>query len=144
MGPTDDELKAVFGEAADLPPGPGRIAYLDRACPAGTPLRARVEALLRAHDAAGRFLGSSVGPAGDRVPGVVTTVAATSTAGWPASPDPGAATATATRNSPGPRPAGEGPGTRIGPYSLLRVLGEGAWASSTRPSRPPPSAGPWR
>src|SRR5262245_45896514 len=99
MTPTNDDLKAVFGEAAELAPGPGRVAYLDRACPTGTPLRARVEALLAAHDAAGRFLGTS--PAGEP------------------------ATAAATPVALGPRPPAGEPGTRIGPYTLGERLGEG-------------------
>jgi hypothetical protein len=66
MAPTDAELKAVFCEAADLPAGPDRDAYLDRVYPAGSPLRDRVAMLLRAHDDAGRFLGSS--PARGRSP----------------------------------------------------------------------------
>ncbi|HWE37864.1 MAG TPA: tetratricopeptide repeat protein [Isosphaeraceae bacterium] len=97
MEPDDRELKAVFCGAVDLPAGPEREAYLDRACPAGTPLRPRVEALLRAHDASGRFLGTA---------GVAATA-----------PDPDLASV--------PDLDGDAPGARIGPYTLVERLGEG-------------------
>ena len=48
----DDDL---FGEALDLPP-PARAALLDRACADDPARRARLEALLAAHDSAGDFL----------------------------------------------------------------------------------------
>jgi len=45
----------IFGEALDLPPA-ARAAFLDRACAGDTTRRARLEALLSAHDSAGDFL----------------------------------------------------------------------------------------
>jgi eukaryotic-like serine/threonine-protein kinase len=36
------------------------------------------------------------------------------------------------------------PGAMIGPYKLLEVIGEGAWASFIGPSRPSRSPGRWR
>jgi hypothetical protein len=44
------DLKAVFGAALARPAGLERSAYLDAACRGDAELRARVEALLRAHD----------------------------------------------------------------------------------------------
>lgn len=49
-------VKEVFLEAAEQPQGPARAAFLDRACGGDAELRARVEALLRAHDAGDSFL----------------------------------------------------------------------------------------
>jgi WD40 repeat protein len=49
--------RAVFTEALDKATPEERAAFLDRACAGDPALRARVEALLRAHDQAGDFLG---------------------------------------------------------------------------------------
>ncbi|MFO0955908.1 MAG: hypothetical protein U0800_00410 [Isosphaeraceae bacterium] len=59
MGPAEPDFKAIFGEALDRPAGPEREAYLDRVAPRGTPLRARIDALLEADAQAGRFLASA-------------------------------------------------------------------------------------
>jgi serine/threonine protein kinase len=125
MAPTDADLKAMFCEAADFPAGPEREAYLDRVCPADSPLRDRVALLLQAHDAAGRFLGSSPGPA--EVPDSATApTAAASSAVALVGPEK---TAThpdaAPDHNPSRQAPAEGPGSRIGPYTLLRVIGEG-------------------
>jgi serine/threonine-protein kinase len=57
MNHADDHLMTVFTAALDCGTAEERAAYLDRAC-AGTPgLRERVEALLRAHNRGGNFLG---------------------------------------------------------------------------------------
>ena len=64
MNPPGLDLKAIFCEALDHPNGPGRAAYLDRACREDAALRQQVESLLGAHDDAGGFLGSTPrGPA---------------------------------------------------------------------------------
>src|SRR5438876_8475603 len=46
----------IFLAVLDLPDPAARAAYLDAACGGDADRRARVEALLRAHDAAGSFL----------------------------------------------------------------------------------------
>jgi serine/threonine protein kinase len=51
-------VKEIFLEAAELPDGAARTAYLDRACGTDAVLRARVEALLQSHDPDGSFLGT--------------------------------------------------------------------------------------
>ena len=56
MAAVSSELKAIFWDALDQSPGADRRGYLDRACGDDPDLRARVEALLGAHDDAGRFL----------------------------------------------------------------------------------------
>jgi serine/threonine protein kinase/tetratricopeptide (TPR) repeat protein len=76
-------------------PAPDRPAYLEMACGTDVELRARVEALLAAHADAGSFL--DYGSESSAVQGT-------------------------TRNGPA---AGEGPGTTIGPYKLLELIGEG-------------------
>ncbi len=54
---------AIFDAALELPPEQ-RAAYLEEACSGDDPLRRRVEALLRAHETAGKFMGKpALGPA---------------------------------------------------------------------------------
>jgi hypothetical protein len=94
-------VQAVFllaAEAAD------RAAVLDRECGADAELRRRVTALLAAHDDPGSFLDK---PA---IPGGVT-----------AAPVP----VTPTADSAGPGPLADGPGTVLGHYKRLHLLGVG-------------------
>src|SRR4051794_20398735 len=60
MGPTvngsDRHLLSIFSAALGRDPTGERAAYLDEACAGAPDLRDRVEALLRAHGQAGRFL----------------------------------------------------------------------------------------
>jgi serine/threonine protein kinase/Tol biopolymer transport system component/tetratricopeptide (TPR) repeat protein len=61
MKPTTDReqpprVRSLFLEALDKTTGPERAAYLDQACGPDAQLRARVEALLKAHEQAGGFL----------------------------------------------------------------------------------------
>ncbi|MFO0808948.1 MAG: serine/threonine-protein kinase [Gemmataceae bacterium] len=59
MNDADEHLMTVFTAALDCRTAEERAAYLDSVC-AGTPgLRERVEALLRAHNRGGNFLGKS-------------------------------------------------------------------------------------
>ena len=55
--PVDAErVQAIFWEVVQVSDPAGRVAVLERECPAGGELRQRVEALLKAHDDAGAFL----------------------------------------------------------------------------------------
>ena len=55
--PVDAErVQAIFWEVVQVSDLAGRVAVLERECPAGGELRQRVEALLKAHDDAGAFL----------------------------------------------------------------------------------------
>ena len=49
-------VRSIFLDAMDRTAGSERAAYLDQACGRNTELRARVEALLKAHEQAGGFL----------------------------------------------------------------------------------------
>jgi len=55
--------QSIFGEALECASPAEQAAYLDRACGGDTALRARVEALLRAHQKAGHFLQGPSAPA---------------------------------------------------------------------------------
>jgi tetratricopeptide (TPR) repeat protein/predicted Ser/Thr protein kinase len=50
------DVKAIFGKALELPSAADRAAYLDQACGGDAALRAEVEGLLQALEAAGPFL----------------------------------------------------------------------------------------
>jgi serine/threonine protein kinase len=94
--------ESIFHAAREMPAAE-RSAYLDEACGGDAALRERVEVLLRACENPGSFL---AGPAAN--PDVTEL------------PD-------SDRNDapPVPQPIAEGPGSRLGPYRLLRQLGEG-------------------
>ena len=86
--------RSIFMQALDLDDPREQEAYLRRACGGDDRLRARVEALIRAHRAVGSFVL-------DRAPGADVAV---------------------TVDVPPPT---ERPGSLIGPYKLLEVIGEG-------------------
>jgi serine/threonine protein kinase len=122
-------VKEIFLEAAELSEESARAAYLDKACGGDAGVRARVEALLRAHDPEGSFLGTPAAVVPD--PGHDATQALTGT------PDPGAAAVQTTDGendpsddeslaflSPPTRPDALG---RIGHYEVLQVLGRGGF-----------------
>src|SRR5262245_36282907 len=56
MSETLDREKALFNEALALPSAEARLQYLENACGPDRQLRDRLEALLRAHDAAQGFI----------------------------------------------------------------------------------------
>src|SRR5689334_4054095 len=56
MPDADPGLMTLFAEALERADRADRAAYLDRACAGDAALRRRIEALLAAHDGAGRFL----------------------------------------------------------------------------------------
>jgi WD40 repeat protein/serine/threonine protein kinase len=91
--------RSIFVAALDIDDPAARAAYLDRACADDPAVRQRVERLLKAHTAAGDFLQA---PA----------IAAETPEGLAA-------------ETVGPLPSAEGPGSRLGPYTLLGKLGEG-------------------
>jgi serine/threonine protein kinase/tetratricopeptide (TPR) repeat protein len=110
--PTDPKREqAVFLAAVGLEAAADRPALLDRECGNDPDLRARVEALLRAHDAP-----DSLPEPDPPTDGAATLAYEDQTALH----DPtrlGAVQVTG--------PLSEGPGTRIGPYRLIQQIGEG-------------------
>jgi hypothetical protein len=58
MPENDPRLMTIFAEALETNDPTARAAYLDGVCGNNAGLRQRVEALLAAHDGAGRFLES--------------------------------------------------------------------------------------
>src|ERR1017187_3980862 len=101
MGNRSNREIEIFNSALERTTPAERAAYLDGACGDDADLRARVEALIRAHEEAGVFL-----PAED------------------AKPQP-AEIANAVAPTSGMFPVFEKVGDRIGRYKLLQQIGEG-------------------
>ena len=91
--------RQIFMEFADLPAAE-RGAALDRSCEGNAALRAEVEALLRAEERASGFMAS-----------------------------PTAETGGIAERAIGAASIREGPGSLIGPYKLLQLIGEGGFGS---------------
>src|SRR4051794_23595987 len=105
----------IFLAVLDLPDPAARAAYLDAACGADAARRARVEALLRSHEAAGSFLAEPAvaAPRPDH--------AATRTIAGDSGPDDDEALGFL---APPERADSLG---RIGHYEVLQVLGRGGF-----------------
>ena len=146
MARDQHNVKLIFDEAAEIASPEGRAAYLEGACGGDADFRKKVEALLLALDEAGSFL--------EAFPDLDTTGAAdtpTPGAGPGASPEPiSMGSGSAVADSPGATvsltlpPQSEGPGTTIGPYKLVQLIGEGGIGTSSWPSRRSRSGARWR
>jgi serine/threonine protein kinase/predicted Zn-dependent protease len=118
MSTPDDRLKAVFDQAAEVADPGARAVFLDRACAGDAALRERVEALLRAHDAAGSFLAHPPAAGADTTSSDRQSEARTTD--WASTtPETGAV---------------------VGPYKLVEEIGEGGMgtvylAQQTEPVR---------
>jgi serine/threonine protein kinase len=97
-------VKEIFHEALALPESE-RERFVAAACGGDDRLRAEVERLLAANEEAGEFLASPSGGDRDRSAGG------------------------AREGEPPAAGAEEGPGSRIGPYKLLQLIGEGGFGS---------------
>jgi serine/threonine protein kinase len=126
-------LKTIFNEALERPDGPERAAWLDEACRGDSELRAQVDALLRDHQRIGRFLGTAAGSIRSPVEAAGRE---------PGDPRSGERTQAQLPNAcaieTSVQPGAEGPGARIGPYTLVQPIGEGGMgtvfmAEQTRP-----------
>jgi len=100
MSPADNHLMSIFSGALEYELESERAAFVDRACGSNPALRSRVEALLRAHQGAGRFMESKAEEAF-----TVTPVEAATITEIPIGKEPGVIVA--------------------GRYLLLDVIGEG-------------------
>jgi serine/threonine protein kinase len=104
--------ESLFHLALEMTPAE-RSAFLEQACGGDTTLRAHLEALLKAHDNPGSFLARPLARVG-------------ATSDFEASAGTAATTPDETGGAgPGPRTAAVGPGSRVGPYLLLRQIGQG-------------------
>jgi uncharacterized protein (TIGR03067 family) len=110
----------IFLAVLDLPDPAARAAYLDAACGGDAARRARVDALLQAHESAGSFLAEPAVAAAEPGRDATRTYAATV--------DAGATTASGDEDlpflTPPQRPDSLG---RIGHYEVLEVLGRGGF-----------------
>src|SRR5580658_3184777 len=101
-------IEEIFSQAAKIGSPVDRATYLDKVCAGDVGLRARLEALLVAHDQAASFL--------------ETAAEHRRTAMNPHEAD---SNETATLPPTAYRPITEAPGTMIGRYKLLQQIGEG-------------------
>jgi eukaryotic-like serine/threonine-protein kinase len=97
-------VQSIFREALEQTNLSHRAAALERACAGDPDLRRRVEDLLRAYDQAGGSLESRIADPDETGDVIAEGVATTP-------PEPG--------------PPAEAIGSRIGPYKLLQLIGEG-------------------
>jgi serine/threonine protein kinase len=119
--------RELFLAVLDLPTPSERAAYLDQACNGDPALRAKVEALLRSHDAAGSFLHVPNHSASDGATEGIDAVPVRSADGITSTLDEGGAHEhdDAIRFlAPPRRPDSLG---RIGHYDVLEVLGKGGF-----------------
>ena len=146
MPDADPGLMTIFAEALERTDPAARAAYLDGACGDDAALRRRVEALLAAHDGAGRFLEPD--PTGMSEPTSPETLATTPASGPETRPPSELATgehgpdgtiATFAGAPQADRPGGFVAGQVIaGRYTLLEVLGEGGMGTVYRAEQTEP------
>jgi hypothetical protein len=107
MGTEHIEIEEIFNAARQVSDPGERAAYLDRACGSDAALRVRVEKLLAALEELGSFLDIKTPTSPQRSTDETTPPSATATS----------------------MPPSERPGTGIGRYKLLQLIGEGGFGS---------------
>src|SRR5262245_56471313 len=109
--------KAVFDRAHEISSSDERKAYLDEACAGAPELRKKVEALLRAFDEAGSFLQKPAYPLPHTGPYQPGDTPGDLPSGWSETVD--------SQPPTGHDAPAEGVGAQVGPYRLVKLLGEG-------------------
>jgi eukaryotic-like serine/threonine-protein kinase len=143
MPENDPNLMTIFAEALERTDPAARAAYLDGACGDDAALCRRIEALLAAHDGAGRFLEGD--PTGTSEPTARETLGATRASDAETILPSGLATSVYRPDSTfagtpqADRPRGLVAGQVIaGRYTLLEVLGEGGMGTVYRAGQTEP------
>ena len=142
----------IFAEALERTDPAARAAYLDGACGDDAALRRRVEALLAAHDGAGRFLeGDSTGTSEPTSPETLEPTAASGTeTRLPSELATGVHAIGRhdhhVRGPPRPNVPADPARARSSPAGTRcwKSSAKGGWAPSTGPTRPSRSSVRWR
>lgn len=108
----------IFAQAIEIASAEERQVFLEQACAGDGQLRAKVEGLLKAHQAAGSFLEKPIARIEDQI-----------------LPETGGIRAETDSNQDPPADHGEGRSSVIGPCKLLQQIGEGGMARSGWRSR---------
>src|SRR5438034_8988698 len=114
----------IFLAVLDLPDPTARAAYIDAACGGDNARRARVEALIRSHDAAGSFLAEPAVAAPEPGQAVTRSLAADAVAESTPTDDEALGFL-----APPQRPDSLG---RIGHYEVLQIIGKGGFGTVLR------------